>query len=186
MRPIARPVSRPFAQALRYVLRDLGPIAYEKLSTERALRAGLGAFKFAFVKGLTRDQLERVVRDLPDRDKLETQIMLYILRVYDVPPETLASALARAKPDRKGELMTLAERLIIQGRAEGEAKGKAEGKAEGKTDAILITLETRFGPLAAEMEDRVRRTVPEDLDALFRRALTAPSLEAAFGEDTRH
>ena len=150
------------------------------------MRAGLGALKFAFGKGPTGEQLERLVRDLPDRDTLETQIVLYILRVYDIPSDTLISAVARAKPDRKGELMTLAEQLIIQGRAEGKAEGRAEGKAEGKAEAIRIALEMRFGPLSADVEERVLRTAPEDLDGLFRRALTSGSLEAVFDAGTRH
>ena len=85
---------------------------------------------------------------------------------------------------------TVAQEWIRQGRAEGKAEGKVEGKAEGKTEAkvenILIALETRFGPLDAGVVERVRRTAPEHLDPLFRRALTAPSLEAVFDDDWRH
>jgi len=181
----------PHIRDLRYVLRDLGAIEYERLSAERALRAGLGALKFAFVKGLAAALLERLLRDLPDGDVLESQVVLYIAGVYDMAAGALRSAVARVKPDRENELMgTPAQEWIQQGRTEGEARGRTDGRfkgrVEGRIDDILIALETRFGPPAAEVVERVRRTAPEHLHLLFRRALTAPSVEAVFDDSVRH
>jgi hypothetical protein len=184
-------VNRPRARcgkdcALRYTLRNPGAIDYERLSAERTLRAGLGALKFAFVKGLASALLERMLRDLPDGDVLETQVVLYIAGVYDMAAGTLRSAVARVKPDRESELMGIpAQEWMQQGRAEGEARGRAEGEARAKVESILIALETRFGPLNVDIDERVRRTAPERLDPLFRRVLTAPSLDAVF-DDVRH
>jgi hypothetical protein len=53
-------------------------------------------------------------------------------------------------------------------------------------ETILITLETRFGPVSSDMEAQVRRSSPELLDDLFKRALTAASLELVFTGDSRH
>ena len=93
-----------------------GTLIREHLPPEIAVHlAGLDALKFAFVTKPTPDRLERVLRDLPDRDRPETQIIVYIPRLYDVPFAVLALAVAQAKPERQGELMTLAERLISRG-----------------------------------------------------------------------
>jgi predicted transposase/invertase (TIGR01784 family) len=172
---------------LRYILRDLGPIAYEQLSRQQALRAGLGALKFAFAKGLTPDLLVQVLRDLPDGDALETQILVYIVAVYDTAAATLTQALAQAKPGREGLLMpTIAQEWIKQGKDEGWAQGKAEGWAEAKAESILLVLETRFGPATPEVREGVRRTAPDHLDRLFQRALTAQSLDAVFDGSVQH
>ena len=73
-------------------------------------------------------------------------------------------------------MTTLAE----QWEAEGEAKGKAEGKAE----TVIETLEARFGPLDPKQREKVRRMSSEALSRLNRRAITAPTVEDAFADDT--
>jgi hypothetical protein len=53
-------------------------------------------------------------------------------------------------------------------------------------ETILVTLQTRFGPVSDDMEAQVRRSPPDLLDDLFKRALTAASLELVFTGDSRH
>ena len=62
----------------------------------------------------------------------------------------------------------------------------SKGVAKAKIDSILVTLETRFGSVPDDMEAQVRRSAPELLDDLFKRALTAASLELVFTSDNRH
>ena len=52
--------------------------------------------------------------------------------------------------------------------------------------SILVTLATRFGPVPSDTEALVRRSAPELLDDMFKRALTAESLEMVFASDSRH
>ncbi len=176
-----------YVRDLRYVLRDLGPIDYERLSRERALRAGLGALKYAFAKGVAPEVLERVLRDLPDGDALEIQVLVYIARVYDTTAETLTSAVARAKPGREGELMpTVAQEWIKQGKAEGRAEGKAEGRVEALLGSILDVLEARFGSVDDAVRTRLLKLSEEDLRPLIKQAATASSPDAIFDNVPRH
>ena len=109
----------------------------------------------------------------------------------------------RVKPHREKDMVSLAAQEwikqgiaegIVKGRAEGVAKGIAEGVAKGKAlgiaegqrKTILVALETRFGSIPKYIEDHVRDAEPEQLDDLFRRALTTPSLQAFSPEEARH
>jgi len=89
----------------------------------------------------------------------------------------------RIKPHREKDMVSLAAQEWIK---QGIAEGKALGIAEGQCRNILIALETRFGSIPKYIEDRVREAEPEHLDDLFRRALTAPSLQALFPDESRH
>jgi hypothetical protein len=94
---------------------------------------------------------------------------------------------AQAKPGREDELMpTAAQEWVQQGRAEGRALGKMEGKAEARIDAILAVLESRFGPLSSDVNERIRREPQDALDALLRRAATAPAVDAVFEAAPHH
>jgi hypothetical protein len=73
-------------------------------------------------------------------------------------------------------MTTLAE----QWKAEGEARGKAEGKAE----TVIETLETRFGPLDRGQREKVKQMSSGDLSRLIRRAVTSPTLDGVFADDT--
>ena len=66
-----------------------------------------------------------------------------------------------------------ARRYVAQGRAEGEATGKAEGRAE----IVLRQLALRFGPLAEQVQERIRTSSIEQLDTFAERLLTGSNLE---------
>jgi hypothetical protein len=113
--------------------------------------------------------------------------------------ELLTKVARRVKPHREGELISLAAKeWLRQGEEAGFAKGEelgflkgeelgvSKGIAKAKVETILITLQTRFGSVPGEMEAQVRRSSPELLDNLFKRALTAASLELVFTGDSRH
>ena len=117
--------------------------------------------------------------------------------------ELLTRVARRVKPHREGELISLAakewlrqgeeagfakgeELGFLKGEEWGVAKGEALGIAKAKIESILVTLQTRFGSVPGEMEAQVRRSSPELLDDLFKRALTAASLELVFTGDSRH
>jgi hypothetical protein len=113
--------------------------------------------------------------------------------------ELLTRVARRVKPHREGELISLAAKEWLRqgeeagfargkefGIAEGEELGVSKGIAKAKVETILITLQTRFGQVPEDMEAQVRRSSPELLDDLFKRALTAASLELVFTSDSRH
>ena len=61
---------------------------------------------------------------------------------------------------------------------EGEAKGRAEGKAEGKADTIVLQLNSKFGFIPEELENRINQiTDIERLNQLAKSILSCQSLE---------
>jgi hypothetical protein len=133
---------------------------------------------------------------LSDGTHLEEQVIRYMIRLFPaITIELLTRVARRVKPHREGELISLAAKeWLRQGEEAGFARGKEFGIAEGeelgvakaKIDSILVTLETRFGSVPGDMEAQIRRSAPELLDDLFKRALTAASLEIVFTSDNRH
>ena len=178
----------------RYILRNLGTMGIDELSTEPALRAGLITLKR---EALT--HLAEVVAGLPQDSTYRRQIMEYILRVYD--DLDIAEFRQRLRQvDRTEDLEafvgTIAETLIEQGKAEGlaagEAKGLAAGKAEGlaagkaeglaagKAEDLTHLLTRRFGPLPETVTNRITWGSLADLERWFDAAIDASSLEAVF------
>jgi predicted transposase YdaD len=77
------------------------------------------------------------------------------------------------KLEAKGEA-----RGRAKGEAEGRAAGKAEGKAQGAREVLLRQLRRRFGPLPAEVEQRLQEvSFLARLTRLADKVLDARSLE---------
>lgn len=173
---------RPWIDGLSYILRDLGPIPYRDLSRERAVRAVLGALKFAFREGVARDVLVPLLRDLPDGDALEVQVVRYTIRVYDTDLDEIRRSVELAKPVWGEDVMaTAAQELLQMGRAEGIRIGKAEGKAE----MLLKMMRRRFGALSPDAEERVRSAGVDQLDVWSDRFFDAERPEDMFEPPAR-
>ena len=154
----------------RYILRNLGTMGIDDLSTEPALRAGLITLKR---EALT--HLAEVVAGLPRDSTYRRQIMEYIVRVYD-NLDIAAFRQRLRQEDRTEDLEafvgTIAETLIEQGKAEGLAAGKAE--------LLTQLLTRRFGPLPETVTNRITWGSLADLERWFDAAIDAESLEAIF------
>ena len=119
-----------------------------------------------------------------DRRLFEEQVIRYVLETYPlITIDLLVRVVHRIKPHRKKGMVSLAAQEWIR---QGKAEGMAEGEARGKITSILLTLEFRFGKVAADIEARVRQTAPEMLDDMQRRACTTQSLGALFAVESRH
>jgi len=182
---------RPWVEGFRYILRDLGPIPYEQLAADRAVRAALGALKYAAANPVTRAMLARLLADLPDGDLLELQILRYIAIVYEVRPADLDAAIDLAKPNQKERLMpTLAEvwtqEGLEKGLAQGLAQGLEKGLAQGKAEMLLRLVRLRFGDAPPGLERRIRSAATNDLERWGDGILTATSLDSLFGPDPSH
>jgi predicted transposase YdaD len=177
-------------QGFDYVLCDLGPIPDDRLSSDREVRSGLLVLKHVFRDADLEVLLETVLAGLPDGTLFEVQVIRYILLTYrHLTPQLWTKVAQQVKPDREKEMISIAaEEWLKQAKFEGWAEGKAQGIAEGKAEDILIALETRFGPVSPEIQARIRRSAPEQLDGLFRRSLTASSLDGVFADvdDLQH
>lgn len=72
-----------------------------------------------------------------------------------------------------------AKRYVAQGVEQGIQQGVTQGEASGRIALVTRQLALRFGPLAAEVQDRLRRASIDDLDAIGERLLCASTLQEA-------
>jgi hypothetical protein len=75
----------------------------------------------------------------------------------------------------------LAERIDRWNR-ELQEKGRQEGRQEATAQVLLRQLHLKFGPLAPEVEERVRSTDADRLLEWSERILTSERLEEVFGD----
>ena len=83
-------------------------------------------------------------------------------------------------------MLTIAQQYEAKGMAEGVAKGMAEGVAKGMAETLTRLLRRRFGALPPAAHDRITQASPQQLGDWAERVLDAPSLDAVFGDETRH
>jgi hypothetical protein len=105
--------------------------------------------------------------------------VLYLDLVIASLSEAARKALQSMDPAKYEYQSEFARRYV----AEGEAKGMAKGIAEGRAQLLLRLLTRRFGTLPAEVEERVRDTSIDELDACAERLLTAKSLDEVFASE---
>jgi len=78
-------------------------------------------------------------------------------------------------------MTTLLQRLFAEGKAEGRAEGvqvgEANGLRKGKADSLLVMLEQKFGPLPAEMLEKIEDADIATIEIWFRRGVLAASLD---------
>jgi hypothetical protein len=168
----------PHVPRFRFLLDDLSAQSDADLRARSRMTAGGRVAILSLKHG--RAQVAVRIRVLgPDgrapaaRDVLAS-VLRYILETSRAEPATLRELLARqVGREAAEEIMTTAEML----RREGEARGKAEGKVEGKREALLLLLRQRFGRLPAAATSSIGKAGAAELDAWFRRGLTASSLD---------
>ncbi len=110
-------------------------------------------------------------------------------------PDDVRVALDDAKQDGGKALMdTVAEawkkqaeaKGLAAGEALGREKGRLEGEARAETRSLLRLLVKRFGTLPEPVLAQIAAGSTEELDRWFDTAITAPGLEAVFGERRDH
>ena len=151
-----------------------------------------------FARGAPPDRLEQSLRRWQPwfaavaagpggRDELAV-FHAYTLEVAEMPAVRLATLMARLLGPTAGDLvMSTADKLRAEGRLQGQAEGKAEGKAEGevlgRAAVLLRQLGKRFGPLAVDIEARIRSATANDLDRWADRLLDATSIGEVFAHE---
>jgi flagellar biosynthesis/type III secretory pathway protein FliH len=127
--------------------------------------------------------LRRIVHWLPDIEALARlpngeralePLLRYIALVSpDLQLEQIRAILEDHAPTAEGITMTIAEKLM----AEGRAKGRAEGEAKGKAEAVVLVLRSRGLHVDAQLQARLASMSIEDLDASLQRAATVASVD---------
>ncbi len=132
----------------------------------------------------------------PEQAELRRAFETMLTRV--LPPKLGADAASLTLTETKTMLETHLERWehewrergLAEGREKGITEGRAEGRAEGETvgeirgqAAVLLRLfERRFGPLGAEVRDRVTTATPKELLLYSERVLDAADIDSIFRE----
>lgn len=124
------------------------------------------------------------VRRAPNGAAALAMIWRYIFVVnkrYE-PKELLGMLVEAVGSEGNEELLSVADKLIAQGRKEGVLEGRKEGILEGRRELLLKQLSVRFGALPQAAIARVNAAAPAQLDLWAERVLTAPTLVAVLGD----
>lgn len=128
-----------------------------------------------FLATLSDDFVEVAAEPHGDRHLLAA--FTYIVNVSDISTEQLHPFANRLGPVAQEALMTTAEKLRAEGRAQGEALGRTQGEAS----LLLEQLTVRFGPQPADVQSLVRAASSRQLHTWARRILTATSVDDVLG-----
>jgi len=170
-------------RALRLLIDDL--MRYSEPELRRAVMTALGQLTCLCLRflrhwtaaealaGLERwsDLLRAVDRDEgPPLGRVAiAKIGWYCLHVAKIPADQLHSTFERILQRPEETIMSTAEAL------------KHEGRTEGRAETILRQMGKRFGPLPAEIEQRVRSATLPELERWTDRILDAKTLAEVFG-----
>ncbi len=165
-----------FVPDFRFVLDDLTQVPPEALRTRAASAlARLTLLCLQRIRDAEDPDAElarladvvREVRSAPAGHDALFAVLRYVGFVAQTTPQRMQRALRQAGPETQETIMTLAETLL------------AEGRAEGRVHTLRQQLEARFGPLPAGALERLTRGTADDLDRWTRLVLTAPTLDEA-------
>jgi hypothetical protein len=175
----------PYIPRFRFLLDDLSSRTDAELRARTRMTAGGRVVVLSLKHG--RDPVVVRIRVLsPDgrsqgaRDVLAS-VLRYILETSPGDTATARALLVRQVGRKEAEqMLTMAEKLRREGRAEGEARGVQKGKRE----SLLLVLRQRFGRLPAAAVARIEKASAAKLDAWFGRVLVASSLDEVLGTTT--
>lgn len=106
----------------------------------------------------------------------------YLLEVNDITAERMRLVLQSSlDPEALEAVMTGADRLRAEGRAEGEAQGRAEGEARGRAQTLLKLLALKFAPVTEDVTRRILAASIDDLERWTERVLSAESVDDVLG-----
>ena len=181
-----------YASDSPYILRNLAEIEPERFSDDPIQRLGFVALHCGTGSLAREVKLELILRWWPEKVKkedldLEKLIKAYIVDRIEITPESLEKALQDYQEQRGGGIVaTIRQICTEQGRQEGIKQGMMQGMAQGRASSLSRLVERRFGPLSAAVESRIAQASPDELDEWLDKVLDASSLEAMFGDTTRH
>jgi hypothetical protein len=187
----------PYQPQARYLLLDEGRIHPDQLQLQNLVAA---LFRLETGRGL--DDLESVVNRLidwlsePGQQPIRRSFAVWIRHLLreqfpgaSIPNVTdlgevkamLAENLNNWFADQKQAALAQGVR---QGMQEGMQRGMQQGMQQGESQALHRLLTRRFGPVPADLGERIRTAALDDLDRWFDRAIDAPSLAAVFTDQS--
>jgi hypothetical protein len=167
----------------RYHLLDMGMVPGDELARKQTLAALLVRLEQRQGPETLLPLIDAVIdwfRTHPDYDGLE--------RIFtDLVADAISQAgLRLAVPGELRETRAMFTQQIKLWReewtAEGMAKGMAKGEHKAQARTLLRLLDRRFGPVPADVRERVEAAEPETLDLWLDRIVDAPTRDAVFEE----
>ncbi|MCG5531685.1 Rpn family recombination-promoting nuclease/putative transposase, partial [Halorhodospira halochloris] len=168
-----RQLQSHFGYQLRHLRADE---ADESYSQDPQVRSVFRAMAWAYLKSLSRDQLEKLLEDLPSGHPLEKPLLVYLIQVHGntIEQSDLNYAVTQNRSGERAEELTMAV----------AEEWRQEGRLESKASDLLRLIERKFGSQAKRLyKERVEKASLEQLDHWFDRAIDAARVENVFAED---
>ena len=178
-----------YAPRMKAILYDLNMTGYDEIASDEnvpELLFSLTIMKAVFDKNVFQKTKEAIAEykkytTNPLKIRLMRTVAVYIYQNAKALRKLGESDLfLNMYKNEIGEqnMSTMVEYWLEKGEAKGEAKGKAEGKAEGKADTIVLQLNSKFGFIPEELENRINQITDIDrLNQLAKSILSCQSLE---------
>ena len=197
------PELEPFIPRFRFHLDDISHLSDEQLRhralqafpalTLWALRDARAPERLLHTLGSWADLLTDLVLAPNGVEAIRSLFEYITLVADDLSAQNLREAVAKAVPLAEPIIMTIAEQLRAEGRAEGltiaeqlRAEGHAQGHAEGflKGEALLLErlLIRKFGELPAEVQMRLQSASMPEVEHWAERVLLADRLDVVFAD----
>ena len=130
-----------------------------------------------------------LVHLLYDR-KWERQKVIDLYHVIDwmmkLPKELeqqLWQEITEIEESTKMQYVSSVERIGIE---KGVIQGREEGRGEAEIEMLSLMLKHRFGDLSDATVDRLKHSSEDQLKKWLISAISAPTLDAVFNDDTTH
>ncbi len=188
----AKPALRGVVPSLRYLLDDLSRIPDEELRERPGpvlARLALIVMRHAHELRTAPDPRQTMhdiavsvgdlLQQVLDRTG-RTVVFRYMLEIVDLEPKEGEEILVRALPDKvKEDVVTAADQLRAEGRAEGERRGLLEGERR----ILLRQLRKAFGTIPTDVEQRIASASEAELEAWGGRVRSAATLDDVFATE---
>ena len=178
-----------YAPRMKAILYDLNILTYEEIASDEnvpELRFLLTIMKAVFDKNVFQKTKEAIAEykthtSNPLKIRLMRTVAVYIYQNSKTLRKLGESDIfLKVYKNYIGEqnMSTMVEYWLEKGEAKGEAKGEVKWTAKGKADTIVLILNSNFGFISEELENRINQiTDIERLNKLTLRATRCQSLE---------
>ena len=118
---------------------------------------------------------------MPGGQQVSNRLYSYVAAVSNDDPKRVRAAYRRISKESEEQYMTVAEKLIEEGRREGRRKGRREGERKGLQQgvqlAMLTLIEQRFGAPPPALVQLIENASATEVDHWMRRIRTAATLD---------
>ena len=174
---VRKEILQKYIPDFEYVLYDLHSYSDEKIVGTTYLKIVLLLFKYVRNPRL-HQKLAEILKLLPEDDmNFLYTVIVYLLNATKLSKKELVCLVTENLSRKGGEfVISTAEKLynegraeglvegraegLVEGRVEGHAKGRVEGRAEGRveglTEGIELALEIKFGTESATIVEKIR------------------------------